>query len=185
MRLVEEGRATPGEIDRALTAWGMQIGPFQLADFIGFDVLLDIAQVMERSYGERFRVSPLHKELVAAGRLGKKVGRGVYLYAEHAGEKEAAGSWKRTEQPADQEQSLVGRIVFSLINEAIFCLQEGIASPSDIDLAVVECLRLPKGPLKMAEEMGLATLSEKKEETSDLRPQTSDQKRVQGLMSDV
>ena len=60
--------------------------------------------------------------------------------------------------------NILSKFGFSLINEAIFCLQEGIASPSDIDLAVVECLRLPKGPLKMAEEMGLATLSEKLEQ---------------------
>ncbi len=168
MRLVEEGRATPGEVDRALTTWGMQIGPFQLADLVGLDVLLDIARVMHRSHGEKFRVSPLHEQFVASGRLGKKVGKGVYLYGAHAGEEEAlASSWEGKTQPSAQGEYLVDRILLPMINEAIWCLQEGIALPSDIDLAGLECLYMPAGPLKMAEAMGLTVLLGKLEELAD------------------
>lgn len=51
--LVDEGRSTPKELDRALTAWGMQIGPSQLADFLGLDLILQLILIMGEVYGEK------------------------------------------------------------------------------------------------------------------------------------
>jgi 3-hydroxybutyryl-CoA dehydrogenase len=83
MRLVQERLATPEQIDRICRmAGGFRMGPFELMDLIGLDVGLEISESFyARSYGEpRWRPSPLAARLVAAGRLGRKTGRGWYAY---------------------------------------------------------------------------------------------------------
>ncbi|HEY6465468.1 MAG TPA: 3-hydroxybutyryl-CoA dehydrogenase [Candidatus Acidoferrales bacterium] len=79
---VMEGVATPAAID-AVMKLGMNhpMGPLELADFIGLDVCLDIMGVMERGFGNaKYRACPLLREYVAAGKLGRKSGRGFYTY---------------------------------------------------------------------------------------------------------
>ena len=56
-------------------------GPFQFADIIGIDNVLDTLEVLSREVGSRFLPSSLLKQMVAAGRLGKKTGRGFYIYS--------------------------------------------------------------------------------------------------------
>ena len=58
------------------------IGPLALADMIGLDVCLAIMEVLHQQFGDgKYRPSPLLREYVAAGRLGRKTGQGVYSYA--------------------------------------------------------------------------------------------------------
>jgi 3-hydroxybutyryl-CoA dehydrogenase len=58
------------------------MGPLALADLIGLDVCLDILDVLHRDFGDdKYRPAPLLRTMVAAGRLGKKSGRGFYDYA--------------------------------------------------------------------------------------------------------
>jgi 3-hydroxybutyryl-CoA dehydrogenase len=83
LRLLQERLAAPEQIDRiSRLAGGFRMGPFELMDLVGIDVGLDVARSFyERSYGEpRWRPSPLQERLVAAGRLGRKAGRGWYRY---------------------------------------------------------------------------------------------------------
>jgi 3-hydroxybutyryl-CoA dehydrogenase len=58
------------------------MGPLELADFIGLDVCLDIMNVLQTGFGgdAKYRPCPLLQEMVAAGKLGKKSGRGFYVY---------------------------------------------------------------------------------------------------------
>jgi 3-hydroxybutyryl-CoA dehydrogenase len=56
------------------------MGPLTLADFIGLDTCLSIMQVLEDGFGSKFKPSPLLRQYVDAGLLGRKVGRGVYDY---------------------------------------------------------------------------------------------------------
>jgi 3-hydroxybutyryl-CoA dehydrogenase len=59
------------------------MGPFELADLIGLDTLLSIAEVLHREFGDdKYRPATLLRNLVAAGWLGKKSGRGFYVYDE-------------------------------------------------------------------------------------------------------
>jgi 3-hydroxybutyryl-CoA dehydrogenase len=80
-RLLEEGVATPEDIDKALKlGLNHPMGPFEMVDLVGLDVRLAILEYLHRTLGERFKPSPLLVEHVKAGRLGRKVGRGVYDY---------------------------------------------------------------------------------------------------------
>jgi 3-hydroxybutyryl-CoA dehydrogenase len=79
---VMEGVATPEGVDTVMKL-GMNhpLGPLALADLIGLDVCLAILQVLHRDLGDdKYRPAPLLAQLVAAGRLGKKSGRGFYVY---------------------------------------------------------------------------------------------------------
>src|SRR5256886_7779734 len=80
---VMEGVATPEAVDTVMKL-GMNhpMGPLELADFIGLDVCLDIMNVLQKGFGgdAKYRPCPLLQEMVAAGHLGKKSGRGFYAY---------------------------------------------------------------------------------------------------------
>jgi 3-hydroxybutyryl-CoA dehydrogenase len=77
-----EGVATPEDIDQImLLGCNFPMGPLRLADFIGLDVCHDIMMVLHRERGDpKFFPCPLLRQLVQAGRLGDKTGRGVYEY---------------------------------------------------------------------------------------------------------
>ncbi len=67
------------EIDKEVTdAKAAPMGPFFLSDLLGLDTVLHVAEYLHESYGDRFYVSPEMKELVGAGNLGTKTGKGFY-----------------------------------------------------------------------------------------------------------
>jgi len=79
---VYEGVATPAAIDDVFKL-GMAhpMGPLTLADFIGLDVCLDILEVLQKGFGDpKYRACPLLRQMVAAGKLGKKSGEGFFKY---------------------------------------------------------------------------------------------------------
>lgn len=81
--VLAEGIATPQDIDAGMKlGCNHPIGPLALADMIGLDVCLAVMEVYLREFGDsKYRPCPLLKEMVAAGRLGRKSGRGVYSYS--------------------------------------------------------------------------------------------------------
>ena len=80
--VLAEGLATPEDIDAGMKLGCNQpIGPLALADMIGLDVCLAVMEVYLEEFGDsKYRPCPLLKEMVAAGRLGRKTGQGVYKY---------------------------------------------------------------------------------------------------------
>ncbi|NIR45926.1 MAG: 3-hydroxyacyl-CoA dehydrogenase family protein [Gemmatimonadetes bacterium] len=82
IRMLEEGVASVEDIDTAMElGYGHPMGPFRLADLIGLDVRLHIAEYMYNETGEeRWRPSDLLKRMVADGKLGKKTGEGFYRW---------------------------------------------------------------------------------------------------------
>jgi 3-hydroxybutyryl-CoA dehydrogenase len=80
--VLSEGLATPQDIDAGMKLGCNQpIGPLALADMVGLDVCLAVMEVYLSEFGDsKYRPCPLLREMVAAGRLGRKTGRGVYQY---------------------------------------------------------------------------------------------------------
>jgi len=79
--MLQEGIASAADIDKALKlGLNHPMGPFELVDLVGLDTRLHILEYLHKILGEKYRPSPLLVQYVKAGRLGKKIGRGVYEY---------------------------------------------------------------------------------------------------------
>jgi 3-hydroxybutyryl-CoA dehydrogenase len=79
--MLQEGVASAEDIDKALKlGLNHPMGPFELVDLVGLDTRLAVLEFLQKSLGEKYRPAPLLVQHVKAGRLGKKVGRGVYEY---------------------------------------------------------------------------------------------------------
>jgi len=77
-----EGLSTPEEIDQGMTlGYNHPMGPLALADFVGLDIVLHIMETMLEGFGDpKYRPCPVLRQLVSAGHLGKKTGKGFYTY---------------------------------------------------------------------------------------------------------
>ena len=81
MRMLEEGVATPEDIDKALRlGLNHPMGPLELGDMVGLDTFLQCADGLTEAHGERFSAPAVARELVSTGRLGRKTSRGIYEY---------------------------------------------------------------------------------------------------------
>lgn len=81
IRMVEEGVASPEDIDNAMVlGYRFPVGPLALTDIVGLDVRLGIAEYLESELGERFAPPQLMRDMVARGELGRKTGRGFFRY---------------------------------------------------------------------------------------------------------
>jgi 3-hydroxybutyryl-CoA dehydrogenase len=89
--MLEAGIASAEDIDKALKlGLNHPMGPFELVDLVGLDVRLNILEYLHRTLGEKYRPNDLLRQYVQEGRLGRKVGRGVYEYSQQiAAEKKA------------------------------------------------------------------------------------------------
>ncbi len=81
IRMLEEGVASAADIDAAMVlGYKFPVGPLRLTDMVGLDVRLDIATYLHEAIGERFEPPTLLREMVAAGKLGRKTGEGFFLW---------------------------------------------------------------------------------------------------------
>jgi 3-hydroxyacyl-CoA dehydrogenase len=167
MFLLDEG-ASPQQVDRALEAFGMAMGPFRMSDLTGNDVGW---RIRKRRYVEKPQLaySRIADRLCEIGRFGQKTGMGWYRYeagrrdaipdpavdALIAGYRAGIGITPRT---IDDEE-IVGRCILALVNEGARVLEEGIAlRASDIDVAYLAGYGFPRyrgGPLLYADMLGL------------------------------
>jgi 3-hydroxybutyryl-CoA dehydrogenase len=147
LRMLGDEIADAATIDRAVRAEGFRMGPFELLDLIGLDVNLTIARSFFAQGGEpeRWRPNPIQERLVEEGRLGRKSGEGYYSYPR--GEMDEDGL---PEPPAE----IVPRLYAQIANEAAFALEEGVASPADMDTAMRLGFNWPRGPIEIATGLG-------------------------------
>ena len=79
--MLQEGVASAEDIDKAVKlGLNHPMGPFEMGDLVGLDTRLHTLEYLQKTLGEKFRPAPLMVQYVRAGRLGRKVGRGVYEY---------------------------------------------------------------------------------------------------------
>jgi len=156
--LVEEG-ATPEQVDRALTDFGMAMGPLAVADLSGLDVFWRILQEFPPPPGTRQPEAV--PKLYAAGRYGQKTGAGFYRYDENrkpAPDPEVLRLVQKGSRTIS-DQEIVERCVYALINEGAKVLEEGIALRAvDIDVIYLTGYGFPAyrgGPMFYADTVGL------------------------------
>ena len=165
--LLDEGYAVL-DIDAAMRRFGMPMGPFEVVDEVGLDVAQKVAGVLSRAFPERMAESPALDKLVAAGRLGRKNGKGFYR---HRGSERRADpavrhllGLTRRRKPQSPEV-LSERMVVVMINEAALCLEEQVvADAGKLDLAMVFGAGFPPfrgGLLRFADTYGLARVEQR------------------------
>jgi 3-hydroxyacyl-CoA dehydrogenase/enoyl-CoA hydratase/3-hydroxybutyryl-CoA epimerase len=110
-------------IDKAATGFGMPMGPVELADTVGLDICLHVAEILAGHFGTR--VPERLQKLVADGHLGKKTGRGFYPFKKGKAVKaRARGSWNLDD--------ITNRLMLRMLNEAVSCLREQIVATEDL-----------------------------------------------------
>jgi 3-hydroxybutyryl-CoA dehydrogenase len=166
LRLLRSGVATIEVIDRALTEAGFPMGPFALRDLIGIDINLAAARGHFEAFGRapRFRPSPIQEELVAAKRLGRKIGEGFYRYDADGG---VIGPALRFVAPSPPQpgieslepEAIAERVILAIVNEAYRTMGDRVATADDIDRAMKLGANHPFGPFQWAQETGLAEVA--------------------------
>jgi len=146
--LAEEGVAL-ADIDGAATDFGMPMGPILLADTVGLDICLSVAEELAGPLG--IKVPQRLRDEVAAGHLGKKSGQGFYSY-DKQGKARNRGKRGTTQVPITE------RLILRMVNESVACLREGVVTDLDsIDAGMVYGTGFAPylgGPMRYAETLG-------------------------------
>lgn len=155
LRIYEEGIADFATIDYSLkTLGGFRMGPFELMDFIGNDINFTVTETVFSAFyfDPRYRPSFTQKRFVEAGYLGRKSGKGYYIYDKNGNVIPSEAKESHDEKLA---QKIFDRVLAMLINEAADALFLNIASAKDIDNAMIKAVNYPKGLLAWADEKGI------------------------------
>ncbi len=182
LRFLSERIGSIEEIDYAFESANFPMGPFRLLDLVGIDLNFLVSKsIYEQFFHEpRFRPVILQQKMVESGLLGRKTGAGFYNYSEkvpHAVvklERRDAFISETLREMAhkiserldvknplnDSQQLILARTISTIVNEAYFMLEEGVASEEDIDLAMKLGTNYPKGPLQFSESIGKYLIAE-------------------------
>lgn len=169
--MVGEG-VDPMKIEQAVVDFGMPMGPATLSDLTGIDIGYHVGKNFERSFGERWKMSPIYELVYKTGCYGRKTGAGWYDYS---GEKPVPNP--KVKKVIDEylhannikpkemsPQEIVDRMLARAINEAAYIIQEGICDrPQDMDLAMVYGTGFPPyrgGILRYADKWGIKNVYE-------------------------
>jgi 3-hydroxyacyl-CoA dehydrogenase/enoyl-CoA hydratase/3-hydroxybutyryl-CoA epimerase len=168
MFLFEEG--VPVErIDSVMKEFGMPMGPMRLVDEVGIDVGAKVAKILQNAFGIRAQASPLSEVIAASGRLGKKNGKGFYIYenGKEAGVDESileVVKTRNTRSVGLTDGELIQRMTYPMINEAALALAEGVVkTPGEVDLGMIMGTGFPPfrgGLLRYADNEGVKRVAE-------------------------
>ncbi len=155
------------QIDRALLDFGMPMGVFILLDQVGIDIVVHAGQSMLDGFGDRMTPSPILNEMVGAGRLGKKAGKGFYSW-DNKGDRHSDPEAVKLLAPhisgsdAVTADQVVCRLIYPMINEATLCLEEGVVdTPQSVDAAMILGAGFPPftgGLLRYADKVGASKI---------------------------
>ena len=167
--LLQEGCSIE-DIDKSALDFGLPMGPIRLLDEVGLDIAMHVQKSLSDAYGERMFGPTFCQTLVAKGKKGRKNSSGFYLYK---GKEELVdqsvyellGLKRPATDLKDQQKKIQSRLVHALLNEAIRCLDEGVAgapgrqAAQQIDLGTVMGMGFPPfrgGVIFFADALGAA-----------------------------
>lgn len=164
------------KLDKALVNFGFPVGPMQLLDEVGIDVGAKIGPILQADLGERFAAPSAFSKLLDDGRLGKKAGKGFYLYGQHI-KKGVKQVFKPKGKQVDESiyallnvspvgnlsaNEIAKRCTYMMLNEAARCVDEGIVrNARDGDIGAIFGIGFPPflgGPLRYIDNIGASAL---------------------------
>ncbi|MEM0362309.1 MAG: 3-hydroxyacyl-CoA dehydrogenase NAD-binding domain-containing protein [Sulfolobaceae archaeon] len=150
-REVEDKEATIEEVDSAArNKLKLPMGIFELSDYVGLDVAVDLWKVIVESGTAEDVKCTLFKKKVENKELGVKTGKGFYQYP-------SPGKYKKVELPAESKVD-PARLISLAVNEGAWLIKNGIVSAKDIDTVMIYGFNFPKGLMEMADEFGIDTI---------------------------
>lgn len=154
--LVDRGIAEPEEIDARMKTLGMPMGPYELMDYIGLDIVYHSSLYVAERLSPEYGPPQWLREKIEAGDLGKKTGKGIY-------------DWSKGRPVLDLARAKEDFDAIDLIaiqvNEATKLIEEGVVkSPDDIDKAMIHGGRVASGPFQLARQIGYDRLAARCEE---------------------
>jgi 3-hydroxyacyl-CoA dehydrogenase/enoyl-CoA hydratase/3-hydroxybutyryl-CoA epimerase len=154
VNMINEG-IPPIIIDKAMTDFGMPMGPILLSDTVGLDVCLSVAKHLAK-YFPNTTVPPKLTELVDKGKLGVKTKEGFYKYINGKPVKPPTPSYNKP------LKDISDRLVLTMVNESFACLREGVVADGDLlDAGMIFGTGFAPfrgGPIHYAKSIGIHTL---------------------------
>ncbi len=163
--VLEAEGVPPALIDKAATTFGMPMGPVELADTVGLDICLHVAEVLADHFDAE--IPENLQKLVASGKLGKKSGQGFYRWKKGKAikQKPAGSNWNMDE--------ITDRLVLRLLNESVSCLREHVVAEKDLlDAGMIFGTGFAPfrgGPIHHIEMIGIDVQLKKLDELQKLR----------------
>lgn len=157
--LLEEGM-TAEQIDKIAEDFGMPMGPVELVDQVGIDIGYKAAHILQDAFGERMKVAAILEDVKQKGLLGKKSGKGFYIY--QGKQKSVNPEVKIGSSPKVSNEDALKRMIYIMINEAARCLEEKVIDgPATVDIGMIMGTGFPPyraGLLQYADSVGLQNI---------------------------
>ena len=177
--LLEEGQALPSKID-ALAKKFFYVGPCESLDVIGIDFFLEaLAGILDwfldpqkehsktiTDVREVYHMPDLPDQLISAGRLGKKVSKGIYIYEKDKPFDDVlefyinAARYRSSEDNQILDELIENRLLYSVFNGCLYAIEKGLSTLKEVDIGVKEALLMKDGPFTMMQRIGKHKLIE-------------------------
>ena len=149
--MLDNKEFTPAKIDAKALNEKMVMGPYELLDYIGLDVVYDSSQYLARKLSSDYTPTQTISRLVKENKLGRKTGEGIYKWR--------PGGKRPIIDLSNQADFDLMDLMRVQINEAVKVLEEGIASVNDINIGMKLFYHNPSGPFEIVKKMNLSDLT--------------------------
>jgi 3-hydroxyacyl-CoA dehydrogenase / enoyl-CoA hydratase / 3-hydroxybutyryl-CoA epimerase len=142
-------------IDKAAESFGMPVGPIELADEVGLDICMHVAEMLKANLGRKMPDVPNWlREKVAKGELGRKTGKGIYDWKD--------GKAVKAEEVPQPTGEMTNRLILPMLDVCVGCLREGVVADADtVDAAMIFATGFAPfrgGPIHYAKTHGVADI---------------------------